>query len=97
MVSETKPSYYGEPDKPDLISQFENGLMTVDEVRGFLKGNVMKYLKRYRQKNGVKDLNKATEYLHRLIAFETANEAQDDDIIRTLKNYANGGIPDVRI
>ena len=35
--------------------------------RGFLKGNVMKYVFRYEQKNGVEDLQKARWYLERLI------------------------------
>lgn len=46
------------------------GQSTHDEYRGFLKGNIMKYLARYRSKNGIEDLNKAEWYLQRLIAFE---------------------------
>lgn len=36
--------------------------------RGFLKGNIMKYVFRYEQKNGLEDLHKAKWYLDRLIA-----------------------------
>ena len=46
-----------------------------DEYRGFLKGNAMKYLWRYRLKNGVEDLRKAHWYLDRLIVdVEEADE-----------------------
>lgn len=41
--------------------------MTVDEFKGFLKGNVEKYVWRYRYKDGVKDLEKARVYLSWLI------------------------------
>jgi hypothetical protein len=35
--------------------------------RGFLEGNVIKYLWRWREKNGLEDLKKARWYLDRLI------------------------------
>lgn len=44
--------------------------MSRDEFRGFLKGNVQKYIWRYSQKNGVEDLEKARWYLDRLIGVE---------------------------
>lgn len=37
------------------------------EFKGYLKGNIMKYLWRYEYKNGVEDLRKAKWYLDRLI------------------------------
>lgn len=37
------------------------------EFQGYLKGNAMKYLWRYRHKNGVQDLQKANWYNNRLI------------------------------
>lgn len=42
--------------------------MSRDEYRGFLKGNTMKYLWRYRMKGGVEDLKKARWYLDKLIS-----------------------------
>jgi len=42
------------------------------EFRGFLRGNVIKYLARYRDKGGVEDLRKARHYLDRLIEAEEA-------------------------
>lgn len=41
--------------------------MTPEEFRGFLRGNVMKYVWRYDRKGGVNDLYKASDYLCRLI------------------------------
>lgn len=41
--------------------------MTADEFRGFLKGNVLKYVSRESKKNGLEDLKKAKWYLDKLI------------------------------
>ena len=41
--------------------------MTPEEFRGFLKGNVLKYLWRERMKGGPQSLDKAQWYLSRLI------------------------------
>jgi len=41
--------------------------ITVVQDRGFLEGNVIKYLWRWREKNGLEDLKKARWYLDRLI------------------------------
>jgi hypothetical protein len=41
-----------------------------DEFRGFLRGNVIKYLWRYQEKGGIEDLRKARWYLDRLIKEE---------------------------
>ena len=41
--------------------------MTPQQYRGYLKGNVIKYIWRYENKNGAEDLKKAQWYLNRLI------------------------------
>ena len=41
--------------------------MSAEEFQGYLKGNAIKYLWRYRHKNGVQDLQKAYWYNNRLI------------------------------
>ena len=41
--------------------------MTSDEFKGFLKGNVMKYMSRESEKNGIEDLKKAQWYLNYLV------------------------------
>ena len=37
--------------------------MTPEEFQGYCKGNCMKYIWRFRQKNGIEDLDKAAVYL----------------------------------
>ena len=41
--------------------------MKKDNVNNPSQGNIIKYIWRYRDKNGVEDLNKAKWYLKRLI------------------------------
>ena len=41
--------------------------LTPEEYRGFLKGNVLKYVSREAEKNGVEDLKKAKWYLDKMI------------------------------
>ena len=72
-MAELQPDYYKGKDGHDLFDRFEHGLMTPDEVVGFYKGNVIKYLTRYQDKNGVEDLQKAMMYLTQLITFESYN------------------------
>lgn len=65
-----KPEYYQNGDGRDLFWHFANGLLTKDEYRGFLKGNIYKYTKRYQEKNGIEDLKKAETYITELYTFE---------------------------
>ena len=48
--------------------------MTGDGFKFYLQGNIMKYLWRYRYKNGVEDLKKAKWYLSELI-----DNVEEDD------------------
>lgn len=43
---------------------------------GYFEGNVIKYVSRWRAKNGIKDLEKARHYIDLLIEMETANETR---------------------
>jgi hypothetical protein len=40
----------------------------------FIEGNVIKYVMRHRQKNGIEDLKKARHYIDLLIEFEYGKE-----------------------
>jgi hypothetical protein len=51
--------------------------LTPEEYRGFLKGNVAKYLWREKMKGGTQSLEKAQWYLDRLIALE---QTKDDEL-----------------
>lgn len=57
-----KPSYYG--SGIDVIEFCLRNNLT------FMQGNVIKYVTRYKSKNGIEDLEKAKEYIDRLIEFE---------------------------
>ena len=41
--------------------------MSSEEFEGFLRGNVIKYIARYKDKNGIQDVFKARHYLEKLI------------------------------
>jgi len=62
----TNPSYYGFGDDAviECIDYIES------HAFDFLEGNVIKYVTRYEEKNGVEDLKKASWYLDRLIKRE---------------------------
>lgn len=40
----------------------------IDQEMNFLEGNIIKYVWRYKEKNGVEDLKKAMVYLNKLIS-----------------------------
>ena len=44
----------------------------------YLEGNIVKYITRYKQKNGVEDLRKAEFYLRMLIERESTNGIGDE-------------------
>lgn len=46
--------------------------MTKEAFAGYLLGNCLKYLARYKNKNGVQDLEKCKHYLAKLIEIEMA-------------------------
>ena len=62
----TNPSHYKGIQPIDVMK--EN--FSPDEYRGFLKGNILKYVMRYQDKGGLDDLQKAEQYLKWLIDFE---------------------------
>jgi hypothetical protein len=41
--------------------------MSPEQFEGFLRGNVIKYIARYADKDGLKDIYKAKHYLERLV------------------------------
>lgn len=50
----------------DILYDF----LSDEEYKGFLKGNILKYMHRYQFKNGVEDLEKAKWYLEELLEKE---------------------------
>ena len=68
-------------DAPDMVNHpphyNKGGLEAIDVIDAFVEdkasyyqGNIIKYVLRYRNKNGVEDLEKARWYLNRLIEKE---------------------------
>jgi hypothetical protein len=64
-VNNTAPEYY----KGKTIQVFDmlDEFLTQEAVSGFYVGNVIKYVVRFRGKNGREDLLKARDYLNKLI------------------------------
>ena len=74
-------------DEDDMVNHPPHynkyGVECIDALRAatgegfeyYLQGNVMKYLWRYRYKNGVEDLKKANWYLELMIAEKQNNES----------------------
>lgn len=60
--------------------------MSAEAFKGFLKGNVQKYVWRYEAKGGVESLQKAQWYLARLIATIEDGEARKQAIYDAVKN-----------
>jgi hypothetical protein len=60
-----KPAHYGRGSIEciDYIKDF----LTPEEYTGYLRGNIAKYLHRWRYKNGIEDLKKAQWYLNALV------------------------------
>lgn len=46
---------------------FMKAKMSAEAFQGYLAGNVIKYITRYRMKNGLEDLQKAKQYLDKLV------------------------------
>ena len=77
-ANNTGPGHY--KDKPMQPWDF-----IIANNLGYLEGNVVKYVSRWRQKGGVEDLRKAKHYIEKLIEVETgtaAQETQTDAILR---------------
>lgn len=58
------PSHYGQGDI-EAIEYIED-FLTREEFIGYLRGNIAKYMHRWRYKNGLEDLKKAQWYLNKL-------------------------------
>tara|TARA_Y100001937_G_C6977338_1_gene266094 strand:+ start:282 stop:551 length:270 start_codon:yes stop_codon:yes gene_type:complete len=68
------PAHYNKANI-ETIDMIES--VTGDGFEAYLQGNILKYICRYKYKNGVEDLKKAKWYLNRLI--KTIGE--DEDVV----------------
>lgn len=74
--SPIKPLHYhkGEIDVIDfLILHFSNS-NAYTPAEGFFIGNIIKYVCRFKDKNGAEDLEKAKEYLNKLLSVQESNK-----------------------
>ena len=70
-----EPDYYHNgTDGADVIEMIYR-TFPFEHFRGFMKGNVIKYVTRYDRKNGPEDLKKAHTYLDRLRDYEERHAA----------------------
>ena len=53
--------------------------LTTEQFEGYLVGNVIKYISRYRKKNGVEDLAKCQWYLDKLIEVKMKSEEKTNE------------------
>jgi len=63
--------------------------MSPEAFKGFLKGNIQKYVWRYEQKGGTESLKKAQWYLQCLIAFCEAEETKAAKIYEAVKELTD--------
>ena len=68
MDNVLKPSHYA--DKEIEVIDYIEDTLTPEQYTGYCLGNVIKYISRYRKKNGIEDLHKAQVYLDWLIKAE---------------------------
>lgn len=66
IMSTTKPDYYKDSKGKDLIAEMTERY-SKEAYIGFCRGNIEKYVRRFDGKNGIEDLEKAKEYIDRLI------------------------------
>jgi antitoxin component YwqK of YwqJK toxin-antitoxin module len=62
------PPHYGQGQIEAI--EYIKDFLTKEEFIGYLRGNIAKYLHRWRYKNGLEDLRKAQWYLNALIEVE---------------------------
>ena len=67
-----KPNHYGDSEI-DVISFCQANNLD------FMQGNVIKYVFRYKNKNGLEDLEKAKEYIDRMIENLLDGEESDNE------------------
>ena len=69
------PAHYN-TGKIEVINYIKDKL-NYEEFTGYLTGNIIKYISRYKHKNGLEDLKKAQWYLNYLINYMEAEETKE--------------------
>lgn len=71
------PKHYS--GKIECIDCIESAVAELNGFEGFLAGNVIKYVFRFKRKNGKEDLQKAEWYLSKLMEVQEDNEQEDNE------------------
>lgn len=77
-----KPKHYN-LGKVECIDAIESATIGKTGLAAVCTGNVIKYVWRCEEKNGLEDLKKAKWYLERLIAHEESKNATDNFVKRS--------------
>ena len=72
----THPRHYDLPGGGQTIDVIDD-MLDDTEIEGYYKGNIIKYIARYKKKGGVESLKKARWYLDKLIALKETQEEID--------------------
>ena len=64
-----RPSHY--QGKVECIDGIESATAGSNGIESFCTGNAIKYLYRWKKKNGIEDLKKAKWYIDKIISIET--------------------------
>lgn len=73
------PSHYKGSNGIETIECLES-FLSPEGFEGYLAGNVAKYVARYRDKNGLEDLQKAQWYLNYLVFTKESRSEADDAV-----------------
>ena len=73
-----KPAHY--QGKVECIDAIESAVMELSGIDAVYVGNIIKYVWRFKRKNGLEDLKKANVYLNMLIKkYDTAQTSHTSD------------------
>lgn len=78
METVNHPSHYQSKNGLEAIDVIEAFCDGLNGIEAFCTGNALKYMCRWKNKNGIEDLKKAQWYINKLIALF---EKTDDDTI----------------
>ena len=79
------------------IIEYLKAKLTAEEYRGFLKVNVLKYISRKDDKNGLEDLKKYKWYLDKLIDFENDRKLSTIETIEIIEDLKETYAPKIKM
>lgn len=87
------PSHYQSKSGLEAIDVIEAFCDELNGIEAFCTGNALKYLCRWKSKNGIEDLKKAQWYINRLIEHvETSDDIKEPSIVCTPDDIIVNGV-----